>query len=84
LALSGPDIDRKFRFRALEAAWQSRNAGLISNGLGRACAANHAIVTTSGLLPVSEFLIVGWHHGSLSLIGYYVGRFELSAIRAAL
>jgi hypothetical protein len=50
---------------------------------GRACPANHAIVTTSGRPPVSEFLIVGWHHGSLSQFGYYVGGFELAAIRPA-
>jgi ATP-dependent Clp protease ATP-binding subunit ClpX len=62
---------------------QSRNAGLISNGPGRASAANHAIVTTSGPPAISEFLIVGWHHGSLSQFGYYVGGFELAAIRAA-
>jgi hypothetical protein len=34
LAPGAAGIDRKFRFRALEAAWQSRNAGLFSGFSG--------------------------------------------------
>jgi len=55
----------KFRFRAGLAAWQSRNAWLISAGSPRTNAANHAIVTVYGTRPISEFLIVGCHHGWL-------------------
>jgi hypothetical protein len=38
----------KFRFRAGLAAWQSRNALMISAGLPRVKAANHGIVTGTG------------------------------------
>jgi len=41
-------MGRKFRFRAGLAAWQSRNAWLISASPGRANAANHGIVTGIG------------------------------------
>jgi len=41
-----PPHGQKFRFRAGLAAWQSRNAWLISAGLPRANTANHGIVTT--------------------------------------
>ncbi|HEY8337391.1 MAG TPA: hypothetical protein VIQ05_26635 [Tardiphaga sp.] len=34
----------------------------------RPAGGNHAIVTTSGDLPISEFLIIGGHHGSLKRI----------------
>ena len=43
-----PRTGRKFRFRAGLAAWQSRNAWLISAGSPRANAANHGIVTGIG------------------------------------
>jgi hypothetical protein len=56
---------RKFRFRAGFLAWQYRNAGLISSTYPHAKAENHAIVTLSGRLPISEFLIVGCQHGWL-------------------
>ncbi len=35
-------------------------------------AANHAIVTALDAAPVSEFLINGWQHGSLTRIGCIV------------
>jgi hypothetical protein len=41
-------MGRKFRFRAGVAAWQSRNALLISPTPARAKAANHGIVTDIG------------------------------------
>jgi hypothetical protein len=50
-------------------AWQYRNAGLISSTYPHAKAENHAIVTFSGRLPISEFLIVGCQHGWLYGIG---------------
>ena len=60
-----PASGGKFRFRAGLAAWQSRNAWLISMNYPRANAANHGIVTGIGAGPISEFLIVGCQHGWL-------------------
>jgi hypothetical protein len=37
-------------------------------GFARPAGRNHAIVTTLGDLPISEFLIIGSHHGSLKRI----------------
>jgi hypothetical protein len=36
----------------------------------RAEIVNHGIVTMSAMSPISEFLIVGWQHGWLWVIGY--------------
>src|SRR5450631_765481 len=78
-----PRPGRKFRFRAGLAAWQSRNAGLIS-GSGLAWTVQITVLSrVSGVRPVSEFLIVGCHHGWLDRIGYDRGGFELAAIRVA-
>jgi hypothetical protein len=41
-------MGRKFRFRADLAAWQERNADLISPTSARANGANHGIVTGIG------------------------------------
>jgi hypothetical protein len=78
-----PRPGRKFRFRAGLAAWQSRNARLIS-GSGLALAVQITVLSrVSGVRPVSEFLIVGCQHGWLGRIGYDRGGFELAAIRVA-
>ena len=63
-------MDRKFRFRAGLAEWQSRNAWPISASAARMPEANHGIVTVFGARAVSEILIVGCHHGWLGHIGY--------------
>ena len=55
----------------------------ISAGLTRAKAQITVLSRVFGARPISEFLIVGCHHGWLGRIGYDRGRFELVAIRAA-
>jgi hypothetical protein len=47
----------------------------------RAEIVNHGIVTMSAMSPISEFLIVGWQHGWLWVIGYDRGGFEEAVIR---